>query len=112
MSCLCLALLVAALVFLGAAAIAFVGQVLLLGSVLAAIGLVLLVIWMAVCRDCPTISFLKRFFLSLAGLMGALAVLLLLFGQFGAALGAAATAIFFLVVAGVLRAGEVLLGCP
>jgi hypothetical protein len=75
-------------------------------------GLILLGLWILLCRDCPAISFLTRFFTSIAGLLAAIAALLVLIGQFGCAQGAAAAALVFLLVAAALRVGGRVIGCP
>jgi hypothetical protein len=118
--CLCALLLIPAMILTAIAGVSFVlwgctlfNPVLLLtaaGSGLAAIALFML--WIILCRDCPSITFLSRFFLAMAVLMLIVAALLMLFGQFGCARGAAAVAILFFAIAATLGLGGRALRCP
>jgi hypothetical protein len=119
--CLCILLLVAALVLIAISAIAFVAwgcsggfnPVLLVTATAAGLaGLALLGLWIALCRDCAAISFLTSFLIALAGLMMAIAALLALLGQFGCAQGAAMVVVLFLLVGLTLRGGGRAIGCP
>jgi len=80
--------------------------------ILAASGLVVLVLWIAFCRDCMLIRFLQRFFGAMALLMAALSAALALFGLFPCSAGAAAVAALFGVMVGILSIGAAILRCP
>jgi hypothetical protein len=79
---------------------------------LAASGLVVLALWIAICRDCLLIRFLQRFFGAMALVMAALAAALALIGMFPCSAGAAAVAALFGVMVGALSIGVAILKCP
>jgi hypothetical protein len=114
-------LLILALALLGLAAVGLavggglgpIGVALSLSAAaLGAAGLVMLGLWMALCRDCRLMRFLQRFFGGMAILMLLVAALLLLFGLVLPAAGAVAVAGLFGLIVGVLSVGIAILGCP
>jgi hypothetical protein len=80
--------------------------------ILAASGLVVLTLWIAICRDCMLIRFLQRFFGVMALLMAAVSAALVLVGLFPCSAGAAAVATLFGAMVGVLSIGVGILRCP
>jgi hypothetical protein len=79
---------------------------------LAATGLIVLALWIAICRDCMLMRFLQRFFGAMALLMAALSAVLALIGLFPCSAGAAAVATLFGAMVGVLSIGIAILKCP
>jgi hypothetical protein len=79
---------------------------------LAAAGLALLILWMALCGNCVIIRFLQRFFGAMALLMLVLAAIFALVGMVGCSIGAAAVATLFGVMVGALSLGAGILKCP
>ena len=79
---------------------------------LAAAGLVVLALWIALCRDCKLIRFLQQFFGVMAVVMAALSAALALIGMFPCSAGAAAVAALFGLMVAALSLGVKLLRCP
>lgn len=120
-SFLCGALLLLALLMLGIAGVGLAlwgclgaaGLALLAPALSAAtVGLIVLALWIAICRDCPVIRFLQRFFGAMALLLLVLAAIFTLVAMVGCSLGAAAVAALFGTIVGVLTVGAGLVGCP
>jgi hypothetical protein len=121
LGCICTLLLVAALALLGAAAVmlmiwgcsGFIAGPTLTAAIAAAVlALILLAIWIVVCRPCPQAALLARILLGLAALMVVIAIVFVLIGQVGCAVGALATAILFAIVGAIVRAIATAVGCP
>jgi hypothetical protein len=119
--CLCAMLLIPAMILTAVAGVLLTlwgctggfNPALLVAAVGAGVAaIVAFVLWMILCRDCPSITFLSRFFAAMALLMFVVAALLALIGQPGCAQGVAAVGVLFLTVAGTLAVGRAVLGCP
>lgn len=82
------------------------------GLTIAAAGLAALILWIALCRDCMLMRFLQRFFGAMALTLAAISAVLALMGLFTCSAGAAAVAVLFAAIVGVLSAGIAILKCP
>ena len=82
------------------------------GIGLSVTGLVVLALWIALCRDCLLMRFLQRFFGAMALLMLIIMALLMLVGMAMCAMGALAIAALFGVMVAALSIGIAILGCP
>ena len=75
-------------------------------------GLVVLTLWIALCRDCLLMRFLQRFFGAMALLMLIIMAVLMIIGMVLCATGALAIAALFGAMVGVLSIGIAILRCP
>lgn len=119
--CLCVLLLVVGLGLVAASAIAFMAwgcsgfvnaALLTAGIVLGVIGLIVLGIWVFLCRPCAEEVLLAKIFIGLAAILVVLAIVFAVVGQFGCSAGAVVSAALFLAVAATLRAVGRKVGCP
>lgn len=119
--CWCALLLVLGLGLLAASAIAFIAwgcsgflsaPLLTTGIVAGILSLIVLGIWVLLCRPCAEEVLLAKILLGLAVILVILAVVFALVGQLGCTVGSLITAVLFVVVAATLRLVGKIVGCP
>jgi hypothetical protein len=119
LGCLCLLLVAIALALIGITATTvlawacsfFTSPLLGVAITTAILGIVLLIIWILLCRACAAIIVLISWFSRLAAAMPLLAALLAILGLYGCAIGALIVGGFFAVVVAVLNWFGRIVGC-